>query len=367
MALKRSFSNFFRRYHSGIDVPLFVTVVVLCLFGVFNMYGIGGSNSLVTKQAIFVGAGVLLMSVLSFFNYRYFKNSSQFVLTFYVGAVLFLTLPFLFDSIRGVQSWVVIGGLTFEPAELMKIILIVLMAKYFSQRHTLINDFRHVLISGVYCLVPAVITLIQPDLGSAIIITVIWLGMLLAAGINTHHLFLLIITGLVVTSMGWLFILKPYQKVRVLSFLSPASDPRGSGYNLIQSKIAIGNGHIFGNGWGNGPQTKNGFLPEPYNDFIFAATADQFGLVGLGAVMAAILFIISRILHIGQRAASNFGKLFALGLVIFIATHTIIAASVNVGLMPVTGIPFPFLSYGGSSLISFMIGIGIIQSIKRYG
>src|SRR3989344_8158747 len=121
MALKRSFSNFFRRYHSGIDVPLFVTVVVLCLFGVFNMYGIGGSNSLVTKQAIFVGAGVLLMSVLSFFNYRYFKNSSQFVLTFYVGAVLFLTLPFLFDSIRGVQSWVVIGGVPFLAAAIIEI------------------------------------------------------------------------------------------------------------------------------------------------------------------------------------------------------------------------------------------------------
>src|SRR3989344_4579449 len=258
MAPRRGFSNIIRRYFSGIDVTLFATVVAICLFAVFNLYGIGGNDTLVARQAIFAGIGIVLMSILSFFNYRYFKNSSSLVLTFYIAAVLFLIMPFFFPSIRGVQSWVIIGGLTFEPAELMKLILIVLMAKYFSQRHTLINDFRHVLISGVYCLVPAVITLIQPDLGSAIIITVIWLGMLLAAGINTHHLFLLIITGLVVTSMGWLFILKPYQKVRVLSFLSPASDPRGSGYNLIQSKISIGNGHIFGNGWGNGPPAKNG-------------------------------------------------------------------------------------------------------------
>src|SRR3990167_8042919 len=196
MALKRSFSNFFRRYHSGIDVPLFVTVVVLCLFGVFNMYGIGGSHPLVNKKSIFAVAGVLLMSSLSFFNYRYFKNSSQFVLTFYVGAVLFLALPFLFDSIRGVQSWVIIGGLTFEPAELMKLILIVLMAKYFSQRHTLINDFRHIIISGAYCLIPAAITLVQPDLGSAVIMAIIWLGMLMAAGINARHLFALMVIGL---------------------------------------------------------------------------------------------------------------------------------------------------------------------------
>jgi rod shape determining protein RodA len=152
-----------------------------------------------------------------------------------------------------------------------------------------------------------------------------------------------------------------------LSFLDPASDPHGSGYNLIQSKIAIGNGHWLGSGWGNGPQTRNGFLPEPYNDFVFAATADQFGLLGVSAVLAAILFVLSRILKIGQRAASNFGKLFTLGLVIFIATHTVIASAVNIGLMPVTGIPFPFLAYGGSSLISFMIAIGIAQSIKRYG
>lgn len=367
MALKRNFSNFFRRYGSGIDIPLLATVVALCLFSVINLFGIGGGHSLVIRQAIFIGIGLILMGILSFFNYRYLKNSSMLVLVFYIGAVLFLIAPAFFPSIRGVRSWVVLGGLTFEPAELMKLILIVLMAKYFSQRHTLINDFRHVLISGVYCLVPAFITLIQPDLGSAIIISLIWLGMLLAAGINTRHLFILVIIGLVAASAGWLFVLKPYQKVRVISFLHPMSDPRGSGYNLIQSKIAIGNGHIFGSGWGNGPQTKNNFLPEPYNDFIFAATADQFGLLGISAVMAAVLFILSRILRIGLRAASNFGKLFALGLVIFIAAHTVIAAAVNVGLMPVTGIPFPFLSYGGSSLISFMMGVGIIQSIKRYG
>ncbi len=366
MALKRSFSSFFRNYTARIDVPLLAAVVAVCLFGVFNMYGIGDNTTLVVRQFLFVGVGVILMSVLSFFNYRYFKNSSSFVLTFYVAAVLFLIMPFFFPSIRGVRSWVVIGGFTFEPAELMKLILIVLMAKFFSQRHTHINNFRHIVLSGAYCLVPALITLVQPDLGSAIIITLIWFGMVLAAGINTRHLFILGIAGLIAASAGWLFVLKPYQKVRVISFIDPLSDPRGSGYNLIQSKIAIGNGHWFGSGWGNGPQTRNGFLPEPYNDFVFAATADQFGLVGVTAVLALIMFILSRIIQIGRRAASNFGKLFSLGVVIFIATHTVIAAAVNVGLMPVTGIPFPFLAYGGSSLISFMLGIGIVQSIKRY-
>src|SRR3989344_8534687 len=188
MALRRSFSSFFSRYLSGIDMPLLVTTVAVCLFGFFNLYGIGGNTSFFVKQGIFVVLGIAVMISFSFFNYRYFKNSSFLVFAFYVIAVVLLLMPFLFDSIRGVRSWIVLGGLTFEPAELMKIILIVLMAKYFSQRHTLINDFRHVLISGVYCMVPALITLIQPDLGSAIIITLIWVGMLLAAGIRTRHL-----------------------------------------------------------------------------------------------------------------------------------------------------------------------------------
>jgi rod shape determining protein RodA len=136
---------------------------------------------------------------------------------------------------------------------------------------------------------------------------------------------------------------------------------------IIQSKIAIGAGYIWGSGLGNGPQTQNKFLPEPYNDFIFSATADQFGLLGILLVSGAIIFIVYRILWIGRHTSSNFGKLFAIGLVIFISTHVLISGGVNIGFLPVTGIPFPFLGYGGSNLTSLMIGIGILQSINRYG
>ncbi|HZZ99092.1 MAG TPA: FtsW/RodA/SpoVE family cell cycle protein, partial [Candidatus Paceibacterota bacterium] len=319
------------------------------------------------KQIFLVGTGIVVMSFFSFFNYRYLKNYSLLVFFFYILALGLLATPFLFHSIRGVKSWIVIAGFTVEPVELMKLVLVVLMAKYFSQRHALINDWRHVAAASAYCLVPAVITLAQPDLGSAMIIFCIWLGMLLAAGINKKHLAIIVALAVCAAVAGWFFVLKPYQKTRVVSFLNPASDPRGSGYNLIQSKIAIGAGHWFGGGWGNGTQTKNGFLPEPYNDFVFAATADQFGLVGLTIILGAVMFIISRILVVGEMASSNFGKLFALGVTIIIIAHAFIGASVNVGLMPVTGIPFPFLSYGGSNLMLLMAGVGIVQSIKRYG
>lgn len=357
-----------RNYFSGIDKSLFITISILCVFSVFNIYGIGGTqNPFFKKQVIFTILGIGLMSIFSFFNYRYLKNSSLAVFVLYVGSVLLLIAPFFFPSIRGVRSWIIIGEMTFEPAEFMKLVLIVLMAKYFSQRHIHINNYRHILVSGLYCALPIGITLIQPDLGSAILMFFIWMGMLLAVGLNKRQLFVLAIMLLIVGTAGWLFVLKPYQKVRVISFLNPGSDPHGSGYNLIQSKIAIGAGYWLGSGWGKGPQTTNKFLPEPYNDFVFAATADQFGLVGVGAVLAAIGIIISRMLYIGQRALSNFGRLFAIGLTIVIAAHAIVGAGVNLGLLPVTGIPFPFISYGGSSLISLLVGFGLLQSIRRYG
>src|SRR3989338_1525459 len=361
MELKRGFSNTTKQIFWGIDVPLFAATAALCVFGILNIYGIGGNSFFFNKQLISVAIGLAAMIIFSFFNYRYLKNYSLVVFVFYIAGLLFLMSLFLFPATRGVQSWISIGALSFEPAELMKLVLIVLMAKYFSQRHAHINDYRHVVVSGLYCLVPAVITLAQPDLGSAMIIVIIWLGMILAAGINKRHLFILFILGLIVATAGWLFVLKPYQKVRIESFLNPDKDAQGSGYNLIQSKIAIGAGGLFGHGWGEGPQSSNGFLPEPYNDFIFASVADQFGLVGTGAVLAAVLFVI------GRRATSNFGKLFALGMAILISAHVIIAAGVNVGLMPVTGLPFPFISYGGSNMLAIMIGLGILQSIKRYG
>src|SRR3989344_996565 len=368
MELKKSFSNISDHYFLGIDRPLFATVVALCLFSLFNLYGIGGTqNPYFWKQVIFVILGIMMMAISSFFNYRYLKNNSVAVFALYIVSVVLLTMPFLFDSIRGVRVWISIGGLTFEPAELVKLAIVVLMAKYFSQRHIHINDYRQIIVSGLYCLIPIAITLFQPDLGSAIIMFFIWLGMLVAIGLNRRQLFVLAMLLLVVGTIGWTFALKPYQKVRVVSFLNPGDDPYGSGYNLIQSKIAIGAGHWFGSGWGKGPQTSNGFLPEPYNDFVFASTADQFGLFGIGAILAAIVFLVSRIMRIAGRATSNFGRLFAIGLTIIIATHAIVGSGVDLGLMPVTGIPFPFISYGGSSLWSLLTGLGILQSIKRYG
>ena len=296
-----------RSYFYEIDVPLFATVVAISLLGALNLLGIAGSGSLLfKKQLIFIAIGLLLMAVLSFFNYRYLKNYSLPVLGFYFASVFLLLLTFYSQSIRGVNSWIILGGWTFEPVELAKLMLIVLLAKYFSQRHVHINDFRHIVVVGIYFSLPFTIIFLQPDLGSSIIFLAIWLGMLMAAGINKSHLFLIISAGVLVGYSIWLFALHPYQKTRITAFLDPYNDPKGSGYNIIQSKIAIGSGYFFGNGLGKGSQSNNGFLPEPHNDFAFAAFTEQFGFAGISAVMALGMIIISRILYIGSRTISNF-------------------------------------------------------------
>jgi len=368
MGHRKGFRNIIREYFAEIDFPLFATVVAISLLGAVNLWGVSGADSpLFKKQLVFIAIGVLVMIVFSFFNYRYLKNYSLPVLGFYFFSIFLLLLTFYSRSVRGVNSWIILGNLTFEPVELAKLMLIVLMAKYFSQRHIHINDFRHIIVAGIYFSLPFAIIFLQPDLGSSVIFLAIWLGVLLAAGINKRHLFMLLMAGISVGYLAWLFALQPYQKTRITSFLNPYNDPRGSGYNIIQSKIAIGSGYIFGNGLGKGSQSNLGFLPEPHNDFAFAAFAEQFGLVGIAVVMAMATTIMSRILYVGSRTVSNFGKLFSIGLSIFIGSHVFVSAGVNIGLLPVTGLSFPFLSYGGSNLISLMIGLGILQSIRRYG
>lgn len=371
MDLRRGFSNiskYAHQYLKEIDFPLFATTVAISFLSVLNIYGIVGAESILfKKQLIFVIIGIVCMVVGSFFNYRYLKNYSLPVMVFYAIVLILLIITLFSSPVRGIHAWIALGNLTFEPSELMKLGLVILLAKYFSQRHFHINHFRHIIISGIYCAIPALVIFIQPDLGSAAILALLWFSILIAAGINLRHLSILLLVGLICMSIGWAFILRPYQKDRIISFLNPYSDPTGIGYNAIQSKIAIGSGGWFGNGLGEGSQATLGFLPEPYNDFALASFVEQFGFVGTSAFFGGLLFFISRIFLIGQRSQNNFSKFFSLGIGIVISSHVLISSAVNTGLMPITGLPFTFLSYGGSHLISMMIGLGILQSIKRYG
>ena len=356
-----------RLYFQEVDSYLFFSIIALLAIGLVNMYGISDDGELFKKQLILVLVSLVVMIFISFFNYRYLKNYSLPVLFLYGFSLLLLGLTFYSRSIRGTNSWIIFGNLTFEPAELTKLFLIILMAKYFSQKHVHIYQFRHIIASGLYFIIPALLIINQPDLGSTIILGLIWASLLMAAGISKKHIVILLLVASIIASGSWVLVLKPYQKVRILSFLNQDNDPLGSGYNLIQSKIAIGSGSWLGNGLGNGSQANLGFLPEPHNDFIFAAFVEQFGFAGAVILLSLVLFLVYRILTIGTSTGANFGKLFSVGMAFFIFSHVFVSIGVNIGLLPVTGLPFPFLSSGGSNLISIMAGLGVLQSIKRYG
>jgi rod shape determining protein RodA len=333
-----------------------------------NLYGIGGADhSLFRKQLVLASVGIGVMLVVSTLNYRYLKNWTVPVLAFYGVSVALLLSTLWFSEIRNIRAWIVIGGFQFEPSELMKLALVILMAKYFSQRHVHIRQFRHIVVSGLYCALPAAIVLLQPDLGSAAIIMIVWIVMLLSVGINRRHLFLLATAALIAVYAAWIWGLAPYQKDRILAFVDPYKDPTGYGYHIIQSRTAIGSGGLWGRGLGEGSQATLGYLPEPYSDFAFAALAEQFGLAGAAGVIGLMGFIVWRSLRIGRHAENNFARLFCVGVATVIAAHVFISASVNIGLLPITGIPFSLLSYGGSHLLSLMIALGIVQSIHRHG
>jgi rod shape determining protein RodA len=367
MGLKKSFRSFNEIFRE-IDLPLFATTVAICVLSIVNLYGIGERESpFFIRHLVLTIGGLGVMIFFSFITYRYLKNYSIPVLLFYGFGVVLLIITLFNDPIRGARAWITFNGFTLEPSELMKLAVIILMAKYFSQRHIFINQFRQILVSGLYVGIPLGIILLQPDLGSASTLLVIWGGMLLASGINKRHLFLLLGVGIIVSYLSWIFVLKEYQKERLVAFINPYKDPTGIGYNIIQSKIALGSGHWFGTGLGKGSQTTLGFLPEPYNDFVFASFGEQFGFVGIFILCGLYVFLILRILKIGEETDNNFAKLFSIGMALFIFTHVIISASVNIGLMPITGIPFPLMSYGGSHLMSLMIGLGLLHSIRRYG
>ncbi|TSC91613.1 MAG: rod shape determining protein RodA [Parcubacteria group bacterium Licking1014_17] len=326
-----------------------------------------GDYVITVRQLIFIATGLAVMFLVAFLDYRVFKNSSLVALLPYLISVLLLIIVFAFKEIRGASSWIKIGVFRLEPSEFAKVSLIILLAKYFSLKHIEISRIRHIFISGIYAVVPATLAFFQPDLGSALVMIAIWLGMLMFSGVRKSHLAAIFIVGIVISTLGWFFLLKPYQRTRITTFINPYVDPRGTGYSTIQSRITFGSGKILGILGARKEERPPTSIPEPFTDFTFAAFAQKFGFVGVVVLLGAFFLLIQRIGNIGGQASNNFAKLFSLGLITMIFTHLFINAGMNMGIMPITGIPLTFLSHGGSHLIAVMAGIGLIQSIKLHG
>jgi len=359
------------RHLKNLDWILIISALLLVGIGLLSLYSSSlakGDFSNFKKQIIFFGIGFFLMLGLSFFDWRALRDNPYLILILYFFClVALLSLFFFAPEIRGVKSWYKIGGLTIDPIEFTKLVLIILLAKYFSTRHVEMYQIRHILLSGFYFLIPAILVFFQPDLGQVIILILLWSGILIISGISFKRFLILIFCFLLIFILAWNFALKDYQKVRVLSFIQPQlADPLAIGWSQNQAKIAIGSGGVFGQGIGSGSQTQYGFLPEPQTDFIFAAIAEETGLIGVSVLFFLFSILIWRISKIVLSAQTNFPRLFASGFVILLISQIFIHIGMNIGILPIIGIPLPLISYGGSSLIATFIELGILQSIKTH-
>ncbi len=341
-------------------------VSFLLVSGLITIYSFSigieqGEINLFHKQLIFLAIGITLFLFFSFYDYRTWRNYSNF-LYFVSIALLFLVL-FLGSNVRGTSGWFSLGFFNLQPVELVKIFSIIFLASYFVRvGHSKIG-FKEFFGSFLIMVLPIFLTLKQPDLGSASVLIVIWLGMSLFAGVDKKYLIFLFLTVSIALFLSWGGVLKDYQKERIQTFLDPERDPLGSGYNVIQSMIAIGSGGVTGKGIGNGSQSQLNFLPERHTDFVFASITEEFGIIGSFLTIGFYWILFYRIFCIAQKARDRFGQLIVGGVLIMFSYQVVINIGMNIGIVPVTGISLPFLSYGGSFLLATMIGFGICQNV----
>lgn len=347
---------------------LFFPALALVGFGLLALWPLAETGAvpktLFWKQLGYGVFGGVLALAISFLNMRVLRKHGSMLLLLFALAALSLAGLFLFGEIvRGTRGWYRLWSFGIAPVEFVKVVLIVFFAKFFSDRHQDLYTVRHIAISFLYMGGMAALVLAQPDAGSALVLTLLWLGMVLFAGIRWRWVIALIIAALLLSGFSWTYALQPYQKDRIATFLALKSDPRGFGYNALQSRVAVGSGGLWGKGFGEGSQGTLRFLPEAPTDFIFAVISEEGGLVGVFMLSALFLLLWYRTLRVGLAAQHNFGRLVAFGFMLLTTVHFFINAGMNVGLLPVVGLPLPFVSYGGSHILAEFIGLGIVLAI----
>ena len=346
---------------------IFLPALTLTLIGILTMSTFGQGESLALRQILWLVIAVVVYFGTATFDMRFIRRMPVVMALYVLAVVLLASLLVFVHPVMGARAWFSLGPVSFQPADLAKLALIALLAKYLSRRHVEIGNFKHIIVSGAYTFGLMALILIEPDMGNAIIFCVIWFGMMLISGISKKHLVILGIVGLITASILWFGGLQPYQRTRIISFVNPASDIHGAGYNAYQAKIAVGSGELFGKGIGHGTQSKLRFLPEYQTDFIFAAFAEEWGFVGVLLLLSLYGVLFARLLQIARASATNFDAFFTLGILILFATHLSIHVGINLGLLPITGTTIPFMSSGGSHLVLEFAALGIITSLARHG
>ena len=343
---------------------LFIPVGVLLAASLIILSAI--SFHLFIFQIIWIILGIGLVVGSFFVDVRAIFNAQWVIWGLYALALALMVLALLISPlVRNTHNWLVFGPLSLQPVELMKVALILLYANYFSRRHMAIARWKNIFTSFLFFIIPAAISVKLPDLGSAMIFFGIWFGFLLLLGLPWRRVVIAFVVIALTAGLVWTYVLKDYHRERIVGFLYPDQNALGINYSAIQSKIAIGSAGFWGQGYGQGTQAQLGFLSEPSEDFIFAAFIEEWGIVGGIVVVAAFLFLIFQILRIGMLADENFEKFICLGAAMMFGVQFLLNTGSTTGLMPVIGVTFPFVSYGGSSMLANFFMLSIVNSIRK--
>jgi rod shape determining protein RodA len=350
---------------SRIDWMLLFFAIPITVAGLLTMQSYGSGSMFFYRQMTWLALAIATFFLFAFIDVSILKKTKVLVVLFLGAIGVLLLISVAGHTANGAQSWFSFGGFSVQPSDFVKLILILILAKYFSRRHIAIGEVKHLIISAVYMIIPFLLIFLEPDFGTAMILGLIWFGMALVAGIRKRHLALLFGAGALVFTLLWSFVFAPYQKNRIQTFLNPLRDIHGAGYNARQAVIAVGSGGMFGKGIGYGTQSRLRFLPEHQTDFIFAAFSEEWGFVGAMLLLIVYGLLLARIISLALHGASNFESLFASGVVVLFLSHVLINVGMNIGVVPVTGITLPFMSYGGSHLIMEFAALGLLSSMQR--
>ena len=349
---------------SRIDLNFVFTAIAIAAVGCVLVYSatfFGKDAPLAQKQILWCAIGVGLMFLCTFIDYRVFFDIS---LIFYgVFMILLLYLVIWGKTTANVKSWIHIGGFQFQPSEFMKIFTALVLARYFESNERAYLNFRSFLIISAIIGAPLLLIIIQPDFGTAATYAPLIAAAMFFGGIRPRYWLIAILVVAIAAPTAWFAFLKPYQRERIMIFMDPARDPLGSGYQVTQAKIAIGSGGITGKGFKQSTQAKLEFLPARHTDFIFAVLAEEWGFIGVAALLTLYLFLIIQALQIAKGARDRGGTFLAIALISFFIFHILINVGMQIGLLPTTGIPLPLVSYGGSSTMMFFMAIGLILNV----
>ncbi len=361
-----------RESWQNLDLSLLVATVALVVFGIAAGYSATinspGLESLTYRQIVYAIIGFILMIILAFVDYRFLENIYRPLYVFVLGM---LAIILIIGQIRfGAQRWIDTQLFPIQPSEISKILIIIVLAKYLTDNFEMMGHFRHVVFSLLFIMPPIVLIYFQPALGTSISILAVWLGMIFAAGARVWHLGVLGLGVVGLLPFLWM-VMRDYMRQRVYTFINPMSDPLGAGYNVIQARIAIGNGGLWGAGFTHGSQSQLHFLRVRHTDFVFSVIGEEMGFVGAIVLFALFAFVLWRVLRAASISRDSFGYLLCYGVAAILFFQSAVNIGMNLGLMPITGIPLPFISSGGSSLITFLVALGLVQSVvvhhKRLG